>query len=174
MSHLSRSAEKMRTALIPLLILLAACRPHEELPIQTDLKSLSAEPERYSGKRVEVEGVLAIGFEAMVFEDPAGPGPEPIWFGYEDFPSHEQRERGFDLLLGAIEGFALNGERTMVRVARVRVVGTFMHSRDGGYGHAAGYRSTLIIERILRAEPIIKEPNQSSQTTPRGFAPRRV
>ena len=143
-------------------IMLAACSPAGVAPIKTDVKSLLATPERFSGKQVELAGVLAFGFETMEFQDLISAHRTFISFGYVDFPVKEKDERGFNRLIDAYAKSQVRDEWALARAVSVRVVGLFEHAKapKNGFGHLGRYRSQLTIERVLEATPCKEEPNQ--------------
>jgi hypothetical protein len=158
----------MRSLIICFAFLLAACSPTEE-PVLVTFDDLTSRPEEFSDREVVVDGVLAMGLEAMVFQHPNDPGRDSdIWWDYGAFPEEEASARGFDLLKDAFAKAPNKGEAKIERMVRVRIEGSFSHAnrKGGGFGHLGGFASRLVIERVLEAEPLKKKAEPSATDNP--------
>ena len=150
----------MRRLLILLSILfLSACKAPDQ-PLRVDFNSLVAAPEKYTGKRIEIEGVYAMGFESMLFEAPDGPSPIRIWFDFVRTAELNKKESGFELFKSALDSAPNKGAWNTERILKVKVIGRFEYSKDGGYGHIGGCLAELTVEKVLEATPCPKEPDK--------------
>ena len=146
-------------------LLLVACGTGQREAIKVDIASLLATPERFAGKRVELEAILLIDFELMVAMDPSGDIRENIWFDYAEYSSDQRESRGFSILEAAFVALHKKEVMPFRSSARARVVGIFEHSNLPSFGHQGSFRSKLLIEKILEAAPHQERPNQALQPT---------
>ena len=158
----------MRFPIIILAVLVAACSPTRD-PVVVTFDDIASRPEEFSGREVIVEGVLAMGFESMVFQHPDDPIQESdIWWEYGVFPKEEASARGFDLLRDALVKAPNIGGWNTERMLRVRVEGSFAHAeqKGAGFGHLGHYSSQIVITRVIEAEPCKKAAEPGATDNP--------
>jgi hypothetical protein len=124
------------------------------------MRSLLTEPERFAGKRVEIDTILLLDSEVMVMLDPSDPKSGRIWFDYSDYPPSEHESRGFPLLKSAFERSPKKDASPFRESARARIVGVFEWAKEHRFGHLGRYQSRISLEQIIDAAPYEKEPSQ--------------
>lgn len=131
-------------------VILSSCALRKRA-VQVSYSDLVATPEKYAGMLVDVEGVLSMSTELMLFENPNDSKRGNIWFSYATFPASEKEMRGFDLLQSAYRNAPAISQVTYARVLRVRVEGRFLYAGKGrsGFGHLGAFSSEIVIERVL-------------------------
>jgi len=162
----------MKLLLLLALPFLSGCGASDSHVTKIGVASLLATPERFAGKRVEVDAILFLDFEVMVVRDPAKSHQDEIWFDYADYPANENDSRGFPALKTAFERSRREDASPMRLTARATVVGAFEHSKAPRFGHLGGFRSKLSIERVISASPHQEEPNKAPEPTPGLVTPR--
>ena len=146
----------MRSLTICFAFLLVACSTTEK-PVVVSFDDLASRPGDFGDREVVVDGVLAMGFESMVFQHPNDPTRDSdIWWDYGAFPKEEASARGFDLLKDAFAKAPSGGGWKSEPMVRVRIEASFSNSNreGGGFGHLGAYSSRLVINRVLKAEPL--------------------
>jgi hypothetical protein len=153
-------------------LILAACGVTERPAVKTDVAALVTSPERFAGKRVEIDAVLLLDFEVMVARDPIRVHSDDVWFDYAEYPAGENASRGFPQLKMAFERSRKEDASPMKMSARAQIVGVFQHSKQRSFGHLGAFRSQLLVEQVLAAAPFDEKPNKAPEPTPTSVTDR--
>ena len=141
------------------------CFPNANTVEKVLISDITNHPEKYSGKLIEVEAVLYVGFEAIFLSDSERSREKEIWFEYADVDKKEFVSRGFDLFSRTFTNIDSINEYAIHPVMSVCVIGKFEHTYNlnQGFGHLSAYRSRIIIERFLKAIPYEKEKAEPAE-----------
>lgn len=115
---------------------------------------LVGDPNRYDGKVVRTQAVVAVGFEVGIVYDPkCGDREKRAWYDF-DQATYQPDEKGWKALRGLLFPESKEGSGHYRGRARATMVGRFDASAKNGYGHLNQYHFLFTIMRVEKAEAV--------------------
>ena len=116
--------------------------------------NLVGDPNRYDGKVVRTQAVVAVGFEVGIVYDPkCGDREKRAWYDF-DHATYQPDEKGWKALRALLFPESKEGSGHYRGRARATMVGRFDASAKNGYGHLNQYRFLFTIMRVEKAEAV--------------------
>ena len=115
---------------------------------------LVGNPNRYDGKVVRTEAIVAVGFEVGIVYDPkCGDREKRAWYDF-DQSTYQPQEKGWQSLRSFLFPESKQGSGHYRGRARAIMVGRFNASAKAGYGHLNGYHFLFTIMHVEKAAAV--------------------